>query len=200
MTGVEPATLCLASIRSSQLSYTRMRARTLANSRGGVKTKAPAMGRRVGIEYRHGQRVYSFMNRVKKHLFPKRRIAERLRRAGYRVQSISATHGYDLLLNDRVRVALRVAFPRMRKHHVTVRGRQYTYRLPLVALQFPPPRQARQALRRRVRLHGDGTAPSDARRGLQSSRGMPCPGRPSRCMRHGNGTRGNTRSTSIAGA
>ena len=67
------------------------------------------------------------MNRVKKHLFPKRRIAERLRRAGYRVQSVSATQGYDLLLNDRVRVALRVAFPRMRKHHVTVRGRHYTY-------------------------------------------------------------------------
>jgi hypothetical protein len=68
------------------------------------------------------------MNRVKKHLLPKRRIAERLRRTGFRVQSVPATHGYDLLVNERVRVALRVAFPRMRRHHVTVRGRHYTYR------------------------------------------------------------------------
>lgn len=68
------------------------------------------------------------MNRVKKHLLPKRRVAERLRRMGFSVQSVLATHGYDLLVNDRVRVALRVAFPRVRKHHVTVRGRHYTYR------------------------------------------------------------------------
>ena len=68
------------------------------------------------------------MNRVKKHLFPKRRIAGRLRRSGFRVESVSPTHGYDLLVNDRVRVALRVAFPRVRRHHVTVRGRRYTYR------------------------------------------------------------------------
>lgn len=68
------------------------------------------------------------MNRVKKHLLPKRRIAERIRRAGFKVQSVSPAVGYDLLVNDRVRVALRVAFPRLRRHHVTVRGRRYTYR------------------------------------------------------------------------
>jgi hypothetical protein len=68
------------------------------------------------------------MNRVTKHLLPKRRVAERLRRAGFSVQSVSATQGYDLLVNERLRVALRVAFPRVRKHHVTVRGRHYTYR------------------------------------------------------------------------
>jgi len=61
-------------------------------------------------------------------LLPKRRIADRLRRAGFRVQSISPAEGYDLLINERVRVALRVAFPRMRKHSVTVRERRYTYR------------------------------------------------------------------------
>ena len=71
--------------------------------------------------------VYADMNRIKKHLLPKRRIAERLRRAGFRVQAVAATHGYDLLINDRARVALRVAFPRVRRHHVTVRGRHYTY-------------------------------------------------------------------------
>jgi len=68
------------------------------------------------------------MNRVEKHLVPKRRIVERLRRAGFRVHSAPVAQGYDLVVNDRVRVALRVAFPRVRKHHVTVRGRHYMYR------------------------------------------------------------------------
>ena len=68
------------------------------------------------------------MDRVKKHTLPKRRVAERLRRAGFRVQTVSPTHSFDLLINDRIRVTLRVAFPRMRKHHVTVRNRRYTYR------------------------------------------------------------------------
>ncbi len=68
------------------------------------------------------------MNRVQKHQMPKRRIADRLRRSGFTVRSVSPTLGYDLLVNDRVRVALRVAFPRMRRHHVTVRGHRYTYR------------------------------------------------------------------------
>ena len=68
------------------------------------------------------------MDRVHKHLFPKRRIADRLRRAGFKVQTVAPAHGYDLLVNDRARVALRVAFPRHRRHQVTVRDRRYTYR------------------------------------------------------------------------
>ena len=68
------------------------------------------------------------MDRIEKHLLPKRRIAERLRGAGFRVGLMPATDSYDLLVNDGVRVALRVAFPRSRNHHVTVRDRQYTYR------------------------------------------------------------------------
>ncbi|MCK6555025.1 hypothetical protein L6Q96_10665 [Candidatus Binatia bacterium] len=68
------------------------------------------------------------MDRIRKHLLPKRRIAERLRRMGLSVRSVPSTAGYDLLVNDSVRVALRVAFPRMRRHHVTVRQRRYTYR------------------------------------------------------------------------
>jgi len=68
------------------------------------------------------------MDRLEKHTLPKRRIAERLRRAGFRVRPIPATESYDLLVNERVRVALRVAFPRIRNHHVTVRDRHYTYR------------------------------------------------------------------------
>ena len=68
------------------------------------------------------------MDRVQKHLLPKRRVAERLRRMGLKVRSVSPIKGYDLLVNDRVRLALRVAFPRLRRHHVTVRDRRYTYR------------------------------------------------------------------------
>jgi len=68
------------------------------------------------------------MDRIEKHTFPKRRIAERLRRAGFRVRLVPASDSYDLLVNERVRVALRVAFPRIRNHHVTVRNRHYTYR------------------------------------------------------------------------
>ena len=68
------------------------------------------------------------MDRIQKHMLPRQRIANRLRRAGFRVRSVSPATGYDLIVNDRVRVALRVAFPRLRKHHVTVRDRHYTYR------------------------------------------------------------------------
>jgi hypothetical protein len=68
------------------------------------------------------------MDRIEKHVLPKQRIANRLRRAGFRVQTMPASQSYDLLVNERARVALRVAFPRMRKHHVTVRDRHYTYR------------------------------------------------------------------------
>ena len=57
-----------------------------------------------------------------------RRVAERLRRMGLKVRSVSPIKGYDLLVNDRVRLSLRVAFPRLRRHHVTVRDRRYTYR------------------------------------------------------------------------
>ena len=68
------------------------------------------------------------MNRIEKHRLPKRRIAQRLRRAGFGVELMPAADSCDLLVNERVRVALRVAFPRSRNHHVTVRDRHYTYR------------------------------------------------------------------------
>jgi hypothetical protein len=82
----------------------------------------------LALEYRHGEKRQKDMDRIKKHLIPKRRITERLRRLGFTVRTISPIKGYDLLVNDRVRVALRVAFPRLRRHHVTVRDRRYTYR------------------------------------------------------------------------
>jgi hypothetical protein len=68
------------------------------------------------------------MNKVKKHLMPKRRIADRLRRMGFNVTLVPPSQGYDLLVNNRLRVALRVAFPRVRSHRVTSKGRRYFYK------------------------------------------------------------------------
>jgi hypothetical protein len=68
------------------------------------------------------------MNRIDKHDLPKRRIAARLRRMGLGVRSVSSTTGYDLLINGDQRVTLRVAFPGLRRHRVTVAGRTYQYR------------------------------------------------------------------------
>lgn len=68
------------------------------------------------------------MNRLDKHDLPKRRIASRLRRMGLAVRTVPSSTGYDLLLNDGQRVTLRVAFPGLRRHRVTVAGRTYQYR------------------------------------------------------------------------
>ena len=68
------------------------------------------------------------MNKVKKHLLPKRRVADRLRRLGLAVTHVPPSRGYDLLVGGRVRIALRVAFPRIRAHRVTSKGRRYSYR------------------------------------------------------------------------
>jgi hypothetical protein len=68
------------------------------------------------------------MNRLAKHDLPKQRVAARLRRLGLTVRSGNPNLGYDLVVDDHVRVSLRVAFPSRRRHRVTVAGRSYTYR------------------------------------------------------------------------
>jgi hypothetical protein len=68
------------------------------------------------------------MNRLDKHDLPKRRIAARIRRMGLAVRNVSSSTGYDLLLNGEQRITLRVAFPGLRRHRVTVGGRTYQYR------------------------------------------------------------------------
>jgi hypothetical protein len=68
------------------------------------------------------------VNRLAKHDLPKRRVAARLRRMGLSVRPFSSTSGYDLLVNGTTRVTLRVAFPSMRRHRVSVGGRHYQYR------------------------------------------------------------------------
>ena len=68
------------------------------------------------------------MNRLDKHELPKRRIAARLRRMGLTVRSVSTATPYDLVVNGDQRITLRVAFPGLRRHRVTVAGRTYQYR------------------------------------------------------------------------
>jgi hypothetical protein len=68
------------------------------------------------------------MNRLAKHEFPKQRVAARLRRMGLTVRSGNPNLGYDLLVDGRLRISLRVAFPSKRRHCVTVAGRSYQYR------------------------------------------------------------------------
>jgi hypothetical protein len=68
------------------------------------------------------------VNRLDKHDHPKRRVIARLRRLGLDVKPVSSASGYDLLVNGELRVALRVAFPGIRRHRVTVNGRRYQYR------------------------------------------------------------------------
>ena len=68
------------------------------------------------------------MNRLDKHDLHKRRVAARLRRMGLKVRAVSSAKPYDLLVNDEHRVTLRVAFPGLRRHRVTVAGRTYQYR------------------------------------------------------------------------
>lgn len=72
--------------------------------------------------------VYAPVNRVHKHDLPKQRVAARLRRLGAAVHAASAANSYDLTVNGDTRVTLRVAYPGLRRHHVTVGGRSYRYR------------------------------------------------------------------------
>jgi len=54
-------------------------------------------------------------------------IAARLRRLGFVVEEVSRNGKYDMLVNEHIRVALRVAFPGRYAHTVTVNGRRYAY-------------------------------------------------------------------------
>ena len=67
------------------------------------------------------------MNRQLKHQEARAAIAARLQRMGFDVREVSRHEKYDILVNGRTRVALRVAFPGRYAHTVTVNGRRYAY-------------------------------------------------------------------------
>lgn len=54
--------------------------------------------------------------------------ARRLRAMGLHVATAPRCCGFDFLVNGRVRVAVRVAFPVVKRHCVRTGGRAYTYR------------------------------------------------------------------------
>lgn len=67
------------------------------------------------------------MNRHVKHQTARAGIANRLRHMGFHVREVVRDGKYDLLVNNQLRVALRVAFPGRYAHTVTVNGRRYAY-------------------------------------------------------------------------
>lgn len=67
------------------------------------------------------------MTRQHKHQVARAQIAARLREMGFAVEEVPRSRKYDMLVDGRVRVALRVAFPGTYAHTVTVNGRKYQY-------------------------------------------------------------------------
>lgn len=67
------------------------------------------------------------MNRQHKHQLTRTQIAQRLRLNGFDVEEVPRDRKFDMLINRRVRVALRVAYPGCYAHAVTVNGRRYEY-------------------------------------------------------------------------
>lgn len=67
-------------------------------------------------------------NRIDKHERPKSEVAAQLRAMGLDVLEETGAGSFDLLINNHVRVTLRVAYPGLRRHRVTVGGRSYRYR------------------------------------------------------------------------
>jgi hypothetical protein len=68
------------------------------------------------------------VNRIDKHDRQKGVVARHLRAMGLDVSEPVGANSFDLLVNDQIRVTLRVAYPGLRRHRVTVGGRSYRYR------------------------------------------------------------------------
>ncbi len=68
------------------------------------------------------------VNRIDKHDRHKSVVATEIRGQGLDVVQAEGAGSFDLLVDDSVRVALRVAYPGMRRHRVTVGGRTYRYK------------------------------------------------------------------------
>jgi hypothetical protein len=71
-----------------------------------------------------GQRT---INRVAIHDVPKEEVAAHIARLGHRVDVAAPQARFDFLVDGRMRVALRVAYPSSSRRRVSVGGRQYNY-------------------------------------------------------------------------
>lgn len=68
------------------------------------------------------------VTRIDKHDRQKGAVAQQLRAMGLDVSEPAGANSFDLLINEQIRVTLRVAYPGLRRHRVTVGGRSYRYR------------------------------------------------------------------------
>ena len=67
------------------------------------------------------------MDRPGIHDIPKARVCTRLRDMKLQVEEAEALSRYDFLLNGRIRIALRTAFPSSYRRTVRLRKRRYSY-------------------------------------------------------------------------
>jgi hypothetical protein len=67
------------------------------------------------------------MNRVAIHDVPKQRVAAHIERLGHHVEPARPQARYDFMVDDRIRLALRVAYPSSSRRRVQVGGRRYNY-------------------------------------------------------------------------
>lgn len=67
------------------------------------------------------------MNRVEIHEVPKQEVVAHLTRLGHHVDLAPAQSRFDFIVDGRVRLALRVAYPSSSRRRVHVGGRHYNY-------------------------------------------------------------------------
>jgi hypothetical protein len=67
------------------------------------------------------------MNRVAIHDVPKQEVALHLEALGHRVELARPQARYDFVIDGRIRLALRVAYPSSSRRRVHVGGRRYNY-------------------------------------------------------------------------
>ena len=67
------------------------------------------------------------INRVAIHEVPKQEVVAHIESLGHRVEAAPAQARYDFIVDGRVRLALRVAYPSSSRRRVHVGGRHYRY-------------------------------------------------------------------------
>ena len=72
-------------------------------------------------------KVQKGINRVAIHEVPKQEVIDHIAQLGHQVEAAPAQTRYDYLIDGRLRLALRVAFPSSSRRRVHVGGRHYRY-------------------------------------------------------------------------
>jgi hypothetical protein len=67
------------------------------------------------------------MNRVEIHDVPKQEVVDYMSRLGHRIEAAAPQARYDFVVDEHVRLALRVAYPSSSRRRVHVGGRRYNY-------------------------------------------------------------------------